>query len=151
MGIGVSLLLIAVGAVLAFAVHVTTSGFNIHTVGIILLVVGAIGALLSMIFWSSWGASASAVRQRSSSGKATRSGVALGLASEGDAAHHFIQLSASAHASRGSQHRRFTLIWILVLLLAIVAIAGGIAISKFLFILLVIAVIVALLGARSTA
>jgi hypothetical protein len=43
------------------------------------------------------------------------------------------------------------LIWILVLLLAIVAIAGGLAISKFLFILLVIAVIVALLGARSTA
>ena len=43
------------------------------------------------------------------------------------------------------------MIWILVLLLAILAIAGGIAISKFLFILLVIAVIVALLGARSTA
>jgi hypothetical protein len=43
------------------------------------------------------------------------------------------------------------LIWILVLLLAILAIAGGLAISKFLFILLVIAVIVALLGARSTA
>jgi hypothetical protein len=55
MGIGVSLLLIAVGAVLAFAVHVSGSGFNIHTIGIILLVVGAIGALLSMIFWSSWG------------------------------------------------------------------------------------------------
>lgn len=43
------------------------------------------------------------------------------------------------------------MIWILVLLLAILAIAGGLAISKFLFILLVIAVIVALLGARSTA
>jgi hypothetical protein len=43
------------------------------------------------------------------------------------------------------------LIWILVLILAILAIAGGLAISKFLFILLVIAVIVALLGARSTA
>ena len=55
MGIGVSLLLIAVGAVLAFAVHVTGNGFNIHTIGIILLVVGAIGAFLSMIFWSSWG------------------------------------------------------------------------------------------------
>ncbi|MDX6465567.1 MAG: hypothetical protein QOI27_607 [Gaiellaceae bacterium] len=55
MGIGVSLLLIAVGAVLAFAVHVSGSGFNVHTIGIILLVVGAIGALLSMIFWSSWG------------------------------------------------------------------------------------------------
>jgi hypothetical protein len=54
MGIGVSLLLIAVGAVLAFAVNVTGHGFNIHTIGIILLVVGAIGALISMIFWSSW-------------------------------------------------------------------------------------------------
>jgi hypothetical protein len=55
MGIGVSLLLIAVGAVLAFAVHVTGHGFNIHTIGIILLVVGTVGALMSMIFWSSWG------------------------------------------------------------------------------------------------
>jgi hypothetical protein len=54
-GIGVSILLIAVGAVLAFAVHVSTSGFNIHTVGWILLAVGAIGVLLSLIFWSSWG------------------------------------------------------------------------------------------------
>ena len=55
MGIGVSLILIAVGAVLAFAVHVTTSGFNVHTVGYILLVVGAIGVLLSLVFWSTWG------------------------------------------------------------------------------------------------
>ena len=43
------------------------------------------------------------------------------------------------------------MIWILVLLLAILAIAGGLAISKFLFILLVVAVIVALFGARSAA
>lgn len=55
MGIGVSLILIAVGAVLAFAVHVTTTGFNVNTVGYILLVVGAIGALISLVFWSSWG------------------------------------------------------------------------------------------------
>lgn len=55
MGIGVSLILIAVGAVLAFAVDVTTSGVNIHTVGYILLAVGAVGVLLSLIFWSSWG------------------------------------------------------------------------------------------------
>jgi len=54
-GIGVSIILIAVGAVLAFAVHVTTSGFNVHTVGYILLVVGIVGALISMMFWSSWG------------------------------------------------------------------------------------------------
>ena len=55
MGIGVSLILIAAGAILAFAVHVSGHGFNLHTIGIILLVVGAIGTLLSMIFWSSWG------------------------------------------------------------------------------------------------
>jgi hypothetical protein len=55
MGIGVSLVLMAAGAILAFAVSVTGNGFNIHTIGIILLVVGAIGALLSLIFWSSWG------------------------------------------------------------------------------------------------
>jgi hypothetical protein len=54
MGLGVSLILIAVGAVMAWAVHVTTTGFNVNTVGYILLVVGIIGALLSLIFWSSW-------------------------------------------------------------------------------------------------
>jgi hypothetical protein len=55
MGIGVSLILIAVGAVLAFAVDVSTSGFNLNTIGYILLVVGIVGALISMMFWSSWG------------------------------------------------------------------------------------------------
>ena len=54
MGTGVSLLLIAVGAVLAWAVNATTSGINIHTVGYILLVVGIVGLALSMIFWSTW-------------------------------------------------------------------------------------------------
>src|SRR5438093_12552976 len=55
MGMGVSLLLVAVGAVLVWAVNATVSGLEIHTVGWILLAVGAIGALLSLIFWSSWG------------------------------------------------------------------------------------------------
>jgi hypothetical protein len=55
MGIGVSLLLIAVGAILIWAVDVTVSGVELVTVGWILLAVGAIGALLSLIFWSSWG------------------------------------------------------------------------------------------------
>jgi hypothetical protein len=55
MGIGVSMLLIAAGAILVWAVHVSTSGFNLHTIGWILLAVGALGALLSLIFWSSWG------------------------------------------------------------------------------------------------
>ena len=56
MGIGVSLILIAAGAILAFAINVSTSSaFNLHTIGIILLVVGAIGVVMSLIFWSSWG------------------------------------------------------------------------------------------------
>lgn len=54
MGIGVSIFLIAIGAVLAFAVHATSSAVNVHTVGWILMAAGAAGALLSMIFWSSW-------------------------------------------------------------------------------------------------
>ena len=55
MGVGTSIFLIAVGAILDFAVSVNAPGFNIHTVGVILMVVGALGLLLSMIFWSSWG------------------------------------------------------------------------------------------------
>jgi hypothetical protein len=55
MGIGVSLLLIAAGAILIWAVDVSVSGLELTTIGWILLVVGAIGALLSLIFWSSWG------------------------------------------------------------------------------------------------
>jgi hypothetical protein len=49
--------LIAVGAILAFAVNVDTTGagVNLHTIGLILLVVGALGTVLSMFFWSSWG------------------------------------------------------------------------------------------------
>ena len=54
MGLGVGIFLIAVGAILAFAVHASTSGVNIHTVGWILMGVGLGGILLSLIFWSSW-------------------------------------------------------------------------------------------------
>jgi hypothetical protein len=55
MGLGASLFLIAIGAILAFAVDVTTEGFNLNTIGIILMIVGALGLVISMIFWSSWG------------------------------------------------------------------------------------------------
>jgi Domain of unknown function (DUF6458) len=55
MGIGVSIFLIAVGAVLAFAVSAEVSGLDIQVVGWILLIVGAVGILLSLLFWSSWG------------------------------------------------------------------------------------------------
>jgi hypothetical protein len=55
MGIGFSVFVIAVGAILRFAVTVHTNGFNVHTIGVILLVVGIVGLLASLIFWSSWG------------------------------------------------------------------------------------------------
>jgi len=55
MGIGVSLILIAVGAILTWAVNASVSGLDINTIGIILMIVGAIGLLLSLMFWSSWG------------------------------------------------------------------------------------------------
>jgi len=55
MGIGLSLLLVAAGAILIWAVDATVSGVELTTVGWILLVVGIAGALLSAIFWSSWG------------------------------------------------------------------------------------------------
>ena len=55
MGLGVGIFLSAVGAVLAFAVHVASSGIDLHTVGYILMAVGGLGDVLSLIFWSSWG------------------------------------------------------------------------------------------------
>ena len=55
MGLGVSLFLIAVGAILTFAVNATVSGVDINTIGWILMIVGVVGLVLSMIFWSSWG------------------------------------------------------------------------------------------------
>jgi hypothetical protein len=54
MGLGVSLILIAAGAILTWAVDGTVSGVNVHAVGVILLVIRIIGGVLSMIFWSSW-------------------------------------------------------------------------------------------------
>jgi Domain of unknown function (DUF6458) len=64
MGLGVGLFLIALGAILAFAVDTTVSGLNIHTVGWILMAVGLAGILLSMLFWSSWGGPGYFTRRR---------------------------------------------------------------------------------------
>jgi hypothetical protein len=54
LSLGVSIFLLVVGAILTFAVDVTASGFSINTVGIILMVAGVIGLLLSLLFWSSF-------------------------------------------------------------------------------------------------
>jgi hypothetical protein len=55
MGLGVSIFLIAIGAILTWAVNASVSGLELTTIGVILMVVGALGLVLSMIFWSSWG------------------------------------------------------------------------------------------------
>ena len=54
MGIGTSIFLIALGAILRFAVSVHTSGFSIHTIGVILMVVGVIGLLISLLWMTIW-------------------------------------------------------------------------------------------------
>ena len=55
MGMSLSILLIAVGAVLAWAVNAEVSGIDVQAAGVILVVVGAIGFVASLVFWSSWG------------------------------------------------------------------------------------------------
>ena len=55
MGISLSIFLIAIGAILAWAVDAEVSGIDIQVAGLILLVVGVIGFIASLIFWSSWG------------------------------------------------------------------------------------------------
>lgn len=55
MGISLSILLIAVGAILAWAVSAEAAGIDLQVAGIILVIVGAIGFVASLIFWSSWG------------------------------------------------------------------------------------------------
>jgi hypothetical protein len=55
MGITTSMLMIAAGAIMRFAVTAQGNGFNVHTTGMVLMVVGAISAVLSIAFWASWG------------------------------------------------------------------------------------------------
>ena len=54
MGLGTSIFLIAVGAILRFAVSVSTTGFNIHTIGLILMIVGIVGLVISLLWITVW-------------------------------------------------------------------------------------------------
>jgi hypothetical protein len=54
MGIGTSIFLIALGAILRFAVTATVSGIKLQTVGTILMVVGIIGLLISLLYLTLW-------------------------------------------------------------------------------------------------
>lgn len=63
MGIGTSVFLIAVGAILTFAIEVDSSGgFNINTIGVILMVAGAIGLLVTLTVFSGRRGGATTVR-----------------------------------------------------------------------------------------
>ncbi len=55
MGIGVSVFLIAIGAILAFAVDLSVSGLDLSTIGVILMVVGAIGLVVTMLTFGGGG------------------------------------------------------------------------------------------------
>lgn len=55
MGISLSILLVAIGAILTWAVSAEVSGMDINAVGVILMIVGILGLLTSLAFWSSWG------------------------------------------------------------------------------------------------
>ena len=54
MGIGVSLFLLAVGAICYWALEFDIAGIDIDAVGVILMVIGALGLVLSLLFWSSF-------------------------------------------------------------------------------------------------
>ena len=54
MSIGTSILLLVAGAILRFAVSVTTTGFNLHTIGVILMIAGAVGIVLSLMWVYVW-------------------------------------------------------------------------------------------------
>ena len=55
MGISVSILLIAVGAILTWGVTADAEGLDVNAIGVILMIVGILGLVISMLFWSSWG------------------------------------------------------------------------------------------------
>lgn len=56
MTLGVSLLLVAAGAILIWGVTGEASGIDVDAIGVILIVVGIIGFILSLVFWERWGA-----------------------------------------------------------------------------------------------
>ncbi|WP_067494061.1 DUF6458 family protein [Actinoplanes sp. TFC3] len=53
MGIGGSIFLLALGAILAFAVDADISGLDINVVGYVLMLAGLVGLILTLYFWNS--------------------------------------------------------------------------------------------------
>jgi hypothetical protein len=64
-GVAASILVFAVGAILKYATTVHSTNFNIQTIGVILMIAGAVGFVVSILFWSSWGGPGGFRRRRS--------------------------------------------------------------------------------------
>ncbi len=54
MGIGTSIFLIALGAILRYAVNAEVSGLEISTIGLILMIAGILGLLISLLYMTIW-------------------------------------------------------------------------------------------------
>jgi hypothetical protein len=54
MGLGVSLILIAAGAILTWGVTAEVAGLDVDAIGVILMVIGLVGFVLSLVLWQSW-------------------------------------------------------------------------------------------------
>ena len=70
MPLGTSIFLIAVGAILRYAVTASVSGIDLHTVGLILIIVGIVGVVLSLFWMIAWSPRRAA--RASASSNATR-------------------------------------------------------------------------------
>ena len=55
MSIAVSLILVATGAILTWGVNAEPEGLDLDVVGVVLMVIGLVGFLLTMLLWSEWG------------------------------------------------------------------------------------------------
>jgi hypothetical protein len=66
MGIGTSLFLIALGAILHFAVTASVSGLSIATIGTILMIVGVVGLVIALFWTTVW------ARRRAPAGRVVR-------------------------------------------------------------------------------
>jgi hypothetical protein len=65
MGAAISLIAIAAGAIMRYAVTVQNShGFDVHRVGVIIMIVGIVGLVISVLFWRSWGGVGTTYRRR---------------------------------------------------------------------------------------
>ena len=64
MGVVTSLVIFAAGAIMRFAVTTTSPDFNIRTVGVILMIVGAVGFVVSLLAWGTWGGFGTYRRER---------------------------------------------------------------------------------------